>query len=196
VDPSTLRFAVGILRPEALEAHGRTWYGLDMRVASVHTALRTLQASSSLALRQVMAVDTLTDWLRALEAEHGRPEKIGLEIPLGPTVPLESFYVIGAFYVAVGEVWGGGGPEVVGINAGEHKKASTGVGRDHPHRAPKQASRAQREQVRRQNRRHELDRIVRWAQSIGYAGEQEDEAAALSVAVAVALGRRRGRGRK
>jgi hypothetical protein len=186
-DPSTLRMAAGILQPAGAVVRGRS------SCVTVAASLKTLPAHPVLAMRQVMAVDALVGWLRELDAEHGTPARIGLEVPMGSTVSLSSFYVIGALYVALGQVWGAGTPRVAEMNPGQWKKAVTGAGRVHPHRVPrgldKAGTLAARAETRRRNREHELARIVEWARSIGYAGGQEDEAAALGVAVAAGLAR-------
>jgi hypothetical protein len=193
-DPSTLRMAAGILQPGVVKHRS---VGLSTRrpdeTVIVAASLKTLPAHPVLAMRQVMAVDALVGWLRELDAEHGTPVKIGLEVPMGSTVSFSSFYVIGALYVALGQVWGAGTPRVVEMNPGQWKKAATGAGRVHPHRVPRGLGKvetlAARAETRRRNRAHELARIVEWARSVGYAGGQEDEAAALGVAVAAGLAR-------
>lgn len=193
IDPSTLRMAAAVLKPTRHPDEARL---MGVRPTLLATSLLTLQNHRVLAMRQVMAVDSMTHWLRELEAEHGRPAKIGLEVPLGPTVPITSFYVVGALYVAMGEVWGAAAPPVIEINAGQWKLAATGAGRGPMQRVPKGASKTERSRIKDANRKAEMARIVAWAQSVGYVGEQEDEAAACGIVVAAVRGVGKTRGRQ
>jgi hypothetical protein len=182
-DPGTRRFAAGVLKPERPPISPmKPW-----PVPRVYAETVTLKQHDELPFRQVLAVDVLVGWLRELDARYGRPGLIGLEVPMGNKVKLEFFYVLGAFLVAVGQVWGAGIP-VRDLNPGEWKATATGHGiAPGAPRAKKGATVAEKRAADKARREGELGRILEWAQHLGYSGESFDEAAGIGVAVAVAL---------
>lgn len=179
-DPGTKRFSAGALMPATAFTGARL-------APAVGAETVTLKAHDELPMRQVLAVDVLVGWLRELEARYGLPHLIGLEIPMGANVELPFFYVIGAFYVAIGQTWGARVP-VRTLNPGQWKREATGHGiAPGAARAPKGASAGEKRRAAAERRAGELARILQWAKDIGYTGESVDEAAGLGVAVAVAL---------
>lgn len=176
LDPSTKRMAAGILVPTHVGRLARR-RGDGDAPAAVWSS-RTMMEAPKLAFRQILAVDVMAGWFRQLEADHGRPGAIGIEKPMGKLVPLPSFYMVGAIYCAIGEVWGGDAPEVIELAAQEWKKAATGHG--YAPGLPRSMGKAEK-------RRIELQRLVDWAAEVcGYTGASDDEAAGLGVAVATA----------
>lgn len=177
LDPSTKRMAAGILVPTFDVERGPKQATLRKAWAPAAAwSSRTMPASPVLAFRQIMAVDAMAAWFRELAANHGRPGAIGIEKPMGKTVPLPSYYLVGAIYCAIGEVWGGDAPLVLELAAQEWKLAATGYG---------YAPGLPRSMPKPEKRRIELARLVQWAtDACSYGGESDDEAAGLGVAVA------------
>lgn len=182
IDPSTKRMAACIIEPVGMLEDGRwvsdstrePWDGPRSRAVWV---TRTLPEHTSPALRHVMAADVLSDMLARIEADHGLPLAVGLEIPYAGThTPLVSFYIIGALLVAMGDAWGARVP-LVEWSAGGWKAPATGSGGTRPKGESKTA-----------RRRREKARVVTWAQDVlGYRGTVDDEADAAGVAVATGL---------
>lgn len=175
IDLSTLRASAGILAPGAggfLAPSKRSM----VRTPVLSWSTRTLTTHEHLAYRNVLAVDALVYWLREIEADHGVPTRLALEVPLaGGKTPLPSFWMVGALYVAIGQVWGSRVP-VREWNPPQWKKRATGVG----------STRVG--QTAAQRRKHEKARLMVWARDVmGYTGGLEDEVDGIGVAVAEAL---------
>lgn len=179
IDLSTRRAAASLILP--LSTSGGTRRGGHPIPAGLEMAWSTvtIPQAEHRAYSMVLAVDALADWLQKIEADYGLPARVGLEVPLaGPRTPIVSFYMLGAFYVALGEVWGSRVP-VNEWGVGTWKLRATGSGY-RPGLAPSATKAAKRAA--------EKARIGLWArEACGYPGTMEDEQDATGVAVAEAL---------
>lgn len=169
IDLSTQRIAACVLGAAAASGAHPT----------VAWKTKTLPHAPHPAQRLVLIADTIVDFFESLEADHGLPARIGLEIPLaGRNTPLISLWAVGACYVGIGEAFGTR-VHVTEWNPSSWKSRATGSG--YRPGLPKDASKAKK-------RAAEKSRIGSWARDVmGYTGTMEDEQDATGVAVAEAL---------